>query len=246
MIRTTFFDAPPPVAFAHRGGAGEAAENSLAAFRAAVDLGFSYLETDVHLTADGVVLAFHDDRLDRVTDGTGAIAELPWSEVARARIEGREPIPRLEELLEAFPDAHFNIDAKHDAVVEPLARVLEATGAARRVCVASFDDRRVARLRELLPGVAASLGVRAVARLRTGTLRAAPGQCVQVPPRARGVPIVTRRFVDRAHRLGLPVHVWTIDDPQEMADLLDLGVDGIMTDRPAVLREVLEARGLWR
>jgi glycerophosphoryl diester phosphodiesterase len=243
-----FLDSPTPIAFAHRGGASDAPENSMAAFQHAVDLGYRYLETDAHVTADGVVLAFHDHELDRVTDRRGRIAELPWSEVSRARIDGREPIPRLDELLEAFPDTCVNIDAKDDAVVGPMAEVVARAGAVERVCVASFVDRRVTELRALLPGVVSSLGSRGVARLVAGPAgRPARlvGDCVQVPPSARGVPLVTRSFLARCHRLGLPVHVWTIDDPDEMRRLLDLGVDGLMTDRPAVLRDVLRERDQW-
>src|SRR5690242_6649092 len=119
-----FLDWPGPLAFAHRGGASEAPENTLPAFEHAIRLGFTYLETDVHATADGQLVAFHDDHLDRVTDASGAIASLPWSVVQRARVDGREPIPLLEDLLGAFPDARVNIDPKHDDAVEPLAEVL--------------------------------------------------------------------------------------------------------------------------
>ncbi len=245
MIRSRFLDGHQPLAFAHRGGAEEAPENSLAAFEAAVALGFRHLETDAHVTADGVVLAFHDHVLERVTDGTGQVADLSWATVSRARIGGTEPILRLDELLEAFDDVCVNIDAKHDAAVEPVAEVIRRAGAEDRVCLASFDDRRVARLRALVPGATCSLGARAVARLRTGLLRRAPAECAQVPPRARGVSLITASLVERAHRLGLQVHAWTIDDPAEMIRLLDLGVDGIMTDRPSVLRDVLLARGQW-
>ena len=203
------------------------------------------------MTADGVVVAFHDDRLDRVTDRSGAIAELDWSVVSRARIDGRAPIPLLSELLSTWPELRVNIDPKHDEVVEPLADLLQRSGALDRVCIGSFSDRRLERLRALFGDrVCTSLGPRGVADLRVSSLgipRPQPAaQCVQVPPSMRGVPLVDRRFVERCHRLDLAVHVWTIDDPDEMERLLDLGVDGIMTDRPVVLRETLERRGQWR
>lgn len=246
----TFLDHPGPLAIAHRGGAGDWPENTMPAFEGAVALGYRYVETDVHVTADGVVLAFHDDELDRVTDRTGAIAELPYAEVARARVGGTEPIPLLEDLLAAWPDLRVNIDPKHDAVVEPLATVLRRAGAVERVCVGAFSDRRIARLRAMLgTGLCTALGPAGVARLRAASFGVGhpelEGCCVQVPPRTRGLALVDTRFVERAHRLGLAVHVWTIDDADQMAELLDLGVDGIMTDRPVVLRDVLEARGQW-
>jgi glycerophosphoryl diester phosphodiesterase len=244
------FLAGPPLAFAHRGGAGDWPENTLPAFAGAVALGYRHVETDVHLTADGVLLAFHDDALDRVTDRTGVIAELPWSEVRAARVDGREPIPRFEELLAAWPDVFVNVDPKHDRSVEPLADAIERAGAVDRVCIGSFSDRRIARLRARLgPRLCTAMGPKGVARLRSASFGLPAGgfdaACVQVPVAHRGVTIVDDRFVRTAHRLGLQVHVWTVDDPVEMGRLLDLGVDGIMTDRPAVLKQVLEARGAW-
>lgn len=246
-----FLDHPGPLAFAHRGahapdGPGE---NTMAAFAAAVDLGYRFLETDVHLTADGVVVAFHDDHLDRVTDRTGAISDLPWSEVRRAKVgPGGDPVPRLDELLATWPEVRVNIDPKHDRVVEPLAEVLRVAGAVRRVCCGSFSDARLARLRRLLgPDLCTSLGPRATAKLAAAAagapVRSLPGPCAQVPATVKGRRLVTPRFVRTAHALGLQVHVWTIDDPDEMHALLDLGVDGLMTDRAQTLKDVLQARG---
>jgi glycerophosphoryl diester phosphodiesterase len=245
-----FLDHPGPLAFAHRGGAGDWPENTMPAFEGAVALGFRYVETDAHVTADGIALAFHDDRLDRVTDRTGVIAELPYSEVRQARVDGREPIPLLEDLLAAFPEVRVNIDPKHDGAVDAVAAAIERTGSLDRVCVGSFSDARIARLQARLgPGLCTSLGPKAVARLRGGSLGLPAGNlggaCAQVPHKLKGVTLTDQRFVRRAHQLGLQVHVWTIDDPDEMHQLLDLGVDGIMTDRPAILRDVLRARGAW-
>jgi glycerophosphoryl diester phosphodiesterase len=220
------------------------------AFEGAVALGYRYVETDAHVTADGVCLAFHDDRLDRVTDRSGVIAELTYAEVRQARVDGREPIPLLEDLIGSFPDVRVNIDPKHDAAVDPLAAVIERTGAIDRVCVGSFSDQRITRLCGALgPRLCTSLGPKAIARLRGGSFGLPAGRidggCAQVPHAYKGVAVTDRRFVERAHAAGLQVHVWTIDDPTEMHELLDLGVDGIMTDRPAVLRDVLRSRGAW-
>ena len=239
-----------PIPFAHRGGAGDWPENSMEAFANAVDLGYQYVETDAHVTADGVVIAFHDDHLDRVTDREGLISDLPWSEVSQARIDGRAPIPLLEDLLATWPELRINIDPKHDEVVEPLAALLTRTRALDRVCLGSFSDRRLDEFRTRFGSdVCTSMGPKGVARLRAASFgigrRTPAGDCLQVPTHAGKVPLVDSRFVRRAHRMDLPVHVWTIDDPDEMHRLLDLGVDGIMTDRPAVLRSVLEARGSW-
>ncbi len=249
-VRWPFLDHPGPLAFAHRGGAGDWPENTMPAFEHAVALGYRYLETDVHATADGVLLAFHDDRLDRVTDRTGEIAALPYAEVAAARVDGEEPIPLLEDLLGAFPDVRVNIDPKADGSVEPLIAAIERTGSLDRVCIGSFSDQRLRTMRTRLgPRLCTSMGPQEVARLRldavSGRVHPAAAACVQVPERAKGVTVTNAAMVRAAHRAGLQVHVWTIDDPEDMTRLLDLGVDGLMTDRPAVLKQVLEDRGQW-
>jgi glycerophosphoryl diester phosphodiesterase len=245
-----FLEHVGPIAFAHRGGAGDWPENSLEAFSRAVELGFRYVETDAHVTSDGVIIAFHDDNLDRVTDRVGLISQLSWAEVSQARIDGIAPIPLLEDLFSTWPNLRVNIDAKHDEVVEPLAALLSRTQTLDRVCIGSFSDRRLDHFRALFGSeVCTSMGPKGVARMRAasfGVGRKIPGgNCLQVPTHAGKVPLVDRRFIRKAHRAGLPVHVWTIDDEEEMHRLLDLGVDGIMTDRPAVLRAVMESRRQW-
>jgi glycerophosphoryl diester phosphodiesterase len=259
-----FLDQPAPIAIAHRGGAEEAPENTVEAFGAAVTLGYRYLETDAHITRDGVVVAFHDSRLDNVTDRTGAISALSIAEVEAADagylfspdgghtfpFRGRGVrIPRLEELLLRWPQVNVNIDPKEDACVEPLVILIDRLGAWDRVGVGAFSDRRLRRVRALSRGRACtSMGPRAVAVARVAALNGRmPRQgadCVQVPRRRGPIPIVTARFVRAAHRAGLPVHVWTVDDESTMHDVLDLDVDGVMTDRPRLLRDVFVARGL--
>jgi glycerophosphoryl diester phosphodiesterase len=256
--------AAHPIAIAHRGGADEAPENTLAAFAHATSLGYTYVETDVHVTSDGVVVAFHDDRLDRVTDKSGLISELTIDEVEAADagywytreqgatfpFRGRgERVPRLEHVLATLHDARINIDPKNDAVVVPLLTVLRAQDAYDRVCIGSFSDRRLRWIRRLSNGRACtSMGPRAAALARIGSwLGAVPpsgADCVQLPVRSRGVRLIDKRFVDTCHRRSLPVHVWTINAQSEMEALLDLGVDGIMTDHPALLAQVFARRGL--
>ena len=252
VTRFAFLDAPTPLAFAHRGGAGEGDENTTAAFERAIELGFRYVETDVHATADGVPVVFHDATLDRLTGRSGAIGALTWADLRSIRIAGAAAVPRLDEVLDAWPEIRFNIDVKADAGTAPTVAAVRHAGATDRVLLASFDDRRLARIRALAgPAQATSLGMREAARLRLASLtgrRLRLPQSVaaaQVPPRYGPVPVVDRRFVRLAHRLGLQVHVWTIDEPAEMHRLLDLGVDGIMTDRPAVLRDTCRTRGQW-
>ncbi|MFF4186123.1 glycerophosphodiester phosphodiesterase [Streptomyces sp. NPDC001691] len=250
-VRHPYLDHPSPIPFAHRGGAADGIENTAAAFERAAKAGYRYFETDVHTTADGRLVAFHDATLDRVTDARGRIAELPWAEVRRARVAGREPLPLFEELLEAFPGARWNVDLKAESALVPLIDLIRRTGAWDRVCVGSFSEARVARAHRLAgPRLATSYGVRGVAALRLRSyglavpLRAG-AVSAQVPERQSGIPVVDRRFVRTAHALGLQVHVWTINDPARMTALLDLGVDGIMTDHLETLRTVLTDRGAW-
>ena len=245
-----FLDWPHPLPLAHRGGAAEVGgENTLAAFARAWALGYRYLETDGRVTSDGVLLAFHDEVLDRVTDLTGRLEDRPWSEVRHARVGG-EPIPTMEELLDAFPEARFNIDPKMDRAVAPLVETLRRTNAWDRVNIAAFSDSRLLQVRKLAGRpVCTAMGPVAIGRLRLASYGVPPGPfaaaCVQVPLRYRRTPLVDARFIRAAHRCGIPVHVWTIDTAPEINRLLDLGVDGIFTDRPTVLKEVLTARGQW-
>ncbi|MBQ0986910.1 glycerophosphodiester phosphodiesterase [Streptomyces sp. F63] len=250
-VRHPFLDHPATLAFAHRGGAADGLENTAAAFRRAVAAGYRYLETDVHATSDGALVAFHDATLDRVTDTRGVIAELPWSRVRRARVAGTEPLPLFEELLEEFPEARWNVDVKAGAALPPLMGLLRRTGAWDRVCVGSFSEARVARAQQLGgPRLATSLGTRGVLGLRLRSYRfparsRRSAVCVQVPERHGRLRVVDRAFVRAAHALGLQVHVWTVNDAGRMAALLDLGVDGIMTDHIETLRTVLTERGAW-
>ena len=181
----------------------------------------------------------------------GRIAELPWSEVSAARIDGREPIPLLEDVLTTWPTLRVNIDPKADTAVDPLIDVLTRTRAVDRVCVASFSDARTDQVREALgPDLCTGMGpdeMVGLVRAFQGEDVAFRSQAAQIPPvDHRGRPLATPELVEVAHAHGIAVHVWTIDDPDEMRALLDVGVDGIMTDRPAVLRQVFEARGIWR
>ena len=246
----------PFIALAHRGGITEdapaAVENSLRGFRAAWEFGFTHLETDVHVTSDGMLVAFHDEVLDRVTDAAGRLADLPWAEVRRARIGGAEPIPTLDELLDGLPRARFNIDLKAPGAIEPLVRTLDRHAAHARVCVGSFRTASLTRFRALTAGRVAT----SASPLEAGVFGLVPGvralwplgaQAFQVPvhePRT-GARLVTRRMIDAAHRRGAVVHVWTINDRPEMERLIDLGVDGLVSDDLATLKAVLVERDLW-
>ncbi|WP_158025149.1 glycerophosphodiester phosphodiesterase family protein [Bowdeniella nasicola] len=245
----------PPIIFAHRGGGREAPENSWTALSHTRDLGLRYLETDAHITADGQIILSHDPTVDRTLTGSGLISQLTWSEISRMRDTAGDPPVRLIDALDAFPELHFNIDAKSNAVAGPLARL--ARYYTDRMCLASFSDRRLALIRDVNPHVAVSIGQEATARLvslsvlpeRAAVARArripaiAAAIAAQVPAAFRGIPVTTRKFVDLCHALNMQVHVWTVDDAPQMRRLLNLGVDGIVTDRPAHALEVIGPDG---
>lgn len=245
-----------PIAFAHRGYSRTGLENTLQAFRAAVDLGYGYIETDVHTTADGVVVLFHDDTLERVTDGLGSVQSLTFAQLQELRIREQEPIPTLDELLETLPHVRINIDIKDAASILPLRAVLDKHNAYGRVCITSFSDRRVLAFTALTPltRVTNSAGMlRVAAFVIFGALGwdwllrpiLASVDVLQVPVKYKFIRIVSAASLARAHRLGLPMHVWTINDAPGMRALLDLNVDGIMTDRADLLAEIMAERGFW-
>lgn len=253
--RHPFLDGPFPRAFAHRGWhLGELAgmENSLAAFRHAAAEGYRYLETDVRATRDGVVVVLHDATLDRTTDGSGEVEQLDWAAVRTARVGGREPICQLADLLEELPEALLNVDVKADSAAAPVLELLRCTGQWHRVCLASFSEARLQRLRAAAgPQLLTSMGIASAIALRLRSALPLPigppirGELAQLPVHQYGITLVDRPLVRYAHRRGLEVHVWTVDRAEEMAALLDLGVDGLITDRPDVLRDVLRARRAW-
>ncbi|HQU68403.1 MAG TPA: glycerophosphodiester phosphodiesterase [Albidovulum sp.] len=250
MTSYPFLDHPRPIAFAHRGGALEAEENTMAAFGHAVRLGYTHVETDIQATKDGVAVVFHDDTLLRMTGEPERVADLTWDELSKCRTKGGEAIPLLDELLEEWPHLYVNLEPKSAAAVEPIAHAIQRAGATTRVCVGAFEETYTQRLRELLgPGLCWSPAHSGVFKLWLAGWHlpvAVPEfPCVQVPVQFRGIPLVTRGFVKAAHARGVQVHVWTVDEERQMKRLLDIGVDALMTDRPALLRQVLERRGQW-
>ncbi|GAA6527212.1 glycerophosphodiester phosphodiesterase [Intrasporangium sp. DVR] len=251
--------AATPVALAHRGGAlyepNLGFENTMTAFRHAVELGYTHIETDVHATRDGRLVAFHDDHLDRVSDMQGRIRTLDWEKVRWARVGHGEHIPLLAEVVDTFPGIKLNIDLKAPRTAELLWELIEQRGLHDSVCVGSFYQREISTFRKVSAGRVATaashvgtvlmrFGPRALSRvLRT------PADVFQVPPThvvaGREVTVVTRSLVEAAHHFGKQVHAWTVDDAAEMHRLLDLGVDGLVSDRIDVLKDVLTERNLW-
>jgi len=247
------------IAMAHRGftplGRPGIPQNSMAAFHEAAKLGFRYIETDVRATRDGVAVILHDRRLGPESGMPGPIDRLSWRDAREANLGVGEPIPALEDLLSALPDIRINIDIKAASAIEPTVDVIERLNAHNRVLITSFSDRRRRRaLRLLSRRVATSAGSGAFLALLTTR---APGSrayarrllhdsdCVQLPARLGGLPVITPGLVRAVHASGRQVHAWTVDDPDRMHALFDIDVDGIITDRADLLREVLVARGEW-
>lgn len=247
-----YLDHVGPIPFAHRGGASEAPENTMSAFDDAISLGYRYLETDVHATIDGVLVAFHDDDLNRTCSVNGRIQDMTWEQLKSVRVHGTETIPLLTDILRTYPDAKINIDCKTDNALSPLISVLEREACLDRVCIGSFSDKRLKTLRQHFgEKLCTSMGPRQVGQLLLASktskriARSLSGVVAQIPVRQSGVHLTNKRLLDTAQQLGIAVHVWTIDDESQMHELLDAGVDGIMTDRTRVLREVFTQRGMW-
>lgn len=235
---------------AHRGGAREVPENTWSAVEHVESLGLTWMETDLHATADDVVVLSHDADLGRIGGG-GTLSELTWDEAAELDAGDGRSLVRLDEVLQAHPGLALNVDLKEPAVVQPALQVVRAADALDRVRFASFSARRLAMLRRQEPRATTSLGGFDIAGLMLLSEAALPlphtrwgwtrgrVDAVQVPPMHRGMQVVTRRFVAQAHTAGLEVHVWTIDDPEEMRRLAALNVDAIMTDVPTLALEIL-------
>lgn len=220
-------------------------ENTLAAFQHAVDLGYTHLETDVHVSRDGVVYAFHDASVQRMTGRPGLLRDHTAVELDKLRVGGREPLPRMADLLAAFPEARFSIDVKADDAVAATVEVIRSSGAEDRVLIGSFAHKRIRQLRAALPRSASCLSQAEVTRFVAGG-PVPMGTVASVPITYRGIRVITPRFLARARRRGVTVYAWTIDAREEMETLLDLGVDGIVSDRPDILRGLLLERGQWR
>jgi glycerophosphoryl diester phosphodiesterase len=261
-VNRAVLEVPLPIAVAHRGSRLLWPENTMEAFQGAVGLGFRWLETDLHRTRDGVLVCFHDDTLIRTTDGRGPVSGLDLADLRRLdagyrfRRAGERPfrgtgvrVPTLEEVVSAFPDVSLIVDLKEDGIEEALLALIERRSLWDRLVVGSFSDERLQRFRELSGGrVATSTGSSETFRLWRAARSSTPpplADAVQIPRNYRGIRVVTPATVAGFHRGGYQVHVWTVNREQEMETLLGWGVDGLISDRPDVLRSVLERRGTW-
>jgi glycerophosphoryl diester phosphodiesterase len=262
-----YFELPRPIVIGHRGAAGERPENTLAAFAFGLEAGAAILESDLHLTRDGVVVMAHDETVDRMTEGSGPLRGFSFAELSKLDagyrfspdsgrgfpFRGRGlHIPSLEEVLKAFPDARFNLELKVDEpeLIERTSALIERAGRAALTLLAAESDALMARLRAHLKAsgidtaVGASAGdvLRFVRAALDGGAPPTGPMALQVPAEFAGRPLVTRELVAYAHSHGVQVHVWTVNHPPEMERLLDLGVDGLITDFPGRMKALLSRR----
>lgn len=251
-----------PTAFSHRGGRLLWPENTRFAFQQSYDLGFRFFETDLHLTKDGQIVLFHDDYLDRTTDGSGDVWDYTLEELKgldaafRFGADRGWPyrgqgitVPTLEEIVTTFPDIHLTLELKQGGAEGALVDLASTHDLWDRIIVGGFNDAWAKAARAVSTGrIVASSGRRetrlfwAASRLGVGLRTQAVA--LQVPVSYGNLKIVDDRFIAAAHKAGKLVHIWTVNDADEMHRLLDMGVDGLMSDRPDVLKSVFEEREL--
>tara|TARA_B100000965_G_C19551172_1_gene740100 strand:- start:561 stop:1301 length:741 start_codon:yes stop_codon:yes gene_type:complete len=243
MSSHPYLNIPGVAISAHRGGSIEAPENTLESFRYSLDLGCSYIETDVQLSADGIPYIFHDDDLKRLLNRNIMFNSLNSSEINELKLFESYSIPTLQMALTQFPDALFQIDLKTDEVAIPAMQMIKELNAFERVCVASFSSKRLQTVRRKFPKACFSMGPREILKLLLASFglynQKVPGDCLQVPMYHYGIKLVTKRFVKYVQSIGLKIHVWTINDTNTMKKLINLGVDGIITDKPKSLKNLL-------
>ena len=238
-----YLNVPGVAISAHRGGGIEAPENTIEAFQYAIEMGSSYIETDVQLSADGIPYIFHDDDLKRLFGKETSFNSLHSEQIEKLKLFDSYCIPKLESALNKFPNTFFQIDVKTDAVTLPAMKVIEKTNSLDRVCMASFSSERLKKIHGLYPKVCLSMGPSEIFKLFLSSYglyrKKIPGNCLQIPIYQYGIKLATKRFVKYAQSIGLKIHIWTINDEYTMKKLIEIGVDGIITDRPKLLKDIL-------
>ena len=225
--------------FVHRGDTSIFLENTIEAFQSAVSLGYQYLETDLRETSDGKIITFHDPNLKRITGANITISETKFSDIRMRRLPSREIIPTIDELLEEFPDSFFNMDLKVNQIEEKVLKKINSHNALERVCLGSFNSKVIKKINSLEPKILTSMGISQVIMYKFFQKKNI-SKLIQIPTRWNGIKVITKKFIDRLHNDGLKVHVWTINKEKEMQSLIDLGVDGIMTDNAPGLIKVMK------
>ena len=235
--------------FVHRGGDEVETENTIEAFEYSANLGFIFMETDVQATKDNHIVIFHDSTLKRMAGINKTISDLTLDDVRSIELKDGGRIPLLSEALESFPGLRFNIDIKTEDALVNSVKIVKDMNCLNRTCLASFSSARLNRIRKLAgPNVCTSSGQMDIFKMMCSSIgikfKKTQGHCAQIPRRQWGVPVLTNRFIQIARNENKLVHVWTIDDKQQMLNLIELGVDGLMTDKPSVLKEAMMEKNL--
>ena len=238
------------MAFAHRGGTEFAPENTYEAFSSAVSIGYKYLETDVHPNADNKLMAFHDSSVDRVTNYKGKICNFTSSELKKIKVKGKFQIPFLEDLIESFSKSFFSIDMKSDQSVKPLIKLIKSMNAVDRVCFASFSQDRLDYVRDEFDNKCiTSMGPREIIKTKISSIINFKHKIIpkisSLPISRYRIKLLNKRHINFLKSLNIKVIAWTINDVEAINKLIDLGVDGIMTDNISVLKKILIKKNIW-
>ena len=229
--------------FVHRGDASSYIENTLEAFKSAETLGYKYIETDLRETKDGKIITFHDANIKRITGSNITINRSSLSDIRMRRLPKNETIPTIDEVLEELPDSYFNMDLKVSNMEEKVLKKIKSHNALDRICLGSFNSKTIKKINVLEPKIITSMGLAQVVKYKFFNIKS-NSKLIQIPISWNGIKVITKRFIEKLHNDNLKVHVWTINKEKEMQRLIDMGVDGIMTDNAIGLMNAMKKNSL--
>ena len=229
--------------FVHRGDASSYIENTLEAFKSAETLGYKYIETDLRETKDGKIITFHDANIKRITGSNITINRSSLSDIRMRRLPKNETIPTIDEVLEELPDSYFNMDLKVSNMEEKVLKKIKSHNALDRICLGSFNSKTIKKINVLEPKIITSMGLAQVVKYKFFNIKS-NSKLIQIPVSWNGIKVITKGFIEKLHNDNLKVHVWTINKENEMQRLIDMGVDGIMTDNAIGLMNVMKKNNL--
>ena len=229
--------------FVHRGDASSYIENTLEAFKSAETLGYKYIETDLRETKDGKIITFHDANIKRITGSNITINRSSLSDIRMRRLPKNETIPTIDEVLEELPDSYFNIDLKVYNMEEKVLKKIKSHHALDRICLGSFNSKTIKKINVLEPKIITSMGLAQVVKYKFFNIKS-NSKLIQIPISWNGIKVITKRFIEKLHNDNFKVHVWTINKEKEMQRLIDMGVDGIMTDNAIGLMNAMKKNSL--
>ena len=232
-------------AYVHRGDAVNFTENTMEAFQDAVNLGYKYVETDLRMTKDGEIVTFHDESIYRVSGEQVNISDLTYDELSNIKLIRGGQIPKLSEVLENFPETRFNIDLKIKGLVNKVANIIDSHNAYDRICIASFNSSTLRSFKKIRNQACISMGILDVVFFKLFNFLISSVDCIQIPQNWKGVNVLNNHLIKTAHSKNLKIHVWTINSKTEMKSLIDMKVDGIMTDEALLLKEVCSEANLF-